>query len=155
MGDGRGQAAGRGGIAAVVRATDVGESTVRRGLEELERRERLERGRVRRAGAGDKPLRETSPGIEEDLEQLLEDSARGDPDSPLRWTSKSAAKLAAGLVAFGHHVSAITVARPLSPRSGHPSDCPWGQAPGVACRRSEMGRDARNVAKGGVRTPAG
>ena len=42
------RAAGRGGIAAVVRATGVGESTLRRGLEELERRERLEQGRVRR-----------------------------------------------------------------------------------------------------------
>ena len=42
------RAAGRGGIAAVVRTTGVGESTLRRGLEELERRERLEQGRVRR-----------------------------------------------------------------------------------------------------------
>ena len=105
------RAAGRGGIAAVVRATGVGESTVRRGLEELERRERLERGRVRRPGAGNKPIRETNPEIERDLAGLLEDSTRGDPDSPLRWTSKSAAKLAGGLVAFGHHVSEITVAR--------------------------------------------
>jgi len=105
--------AGRGGIAAVVRATDVSESTVRRGLEELDRRERLERGRVRRAGAGNKPIRETNPTIEQDLAKLLEDSTRGDPDSPLRWTSKSTTKLAAGLVAFGHHVSALTVQRVL------------------------------------------
>ena len=105
--------AGRGGIAAVVRATDVSESTVRRGLEELDQRERLERGRVRRAGAGNKPIRETNPTIEQDLAKLLEDSTRGDPDSPLRWTSKSTTKLAAGLVAFGHHVSALTVQRVL------------------------------------------
>ena len=105
--------AGRGGIAAVVRATDVSESTVRRGLEELDQRERLERGRVRRAGAGNKPIRETNPTIEQDLAKLLEDSTRGDPDSPLRWTSKSTTKLAGGLVAFGHHVSALTVQRVL------------------------------------------
>jgi len=104
---------GRGGIAAVVRATGVGESTVRRGLEELERRELLEPGRVRRAGAGQKPIRETNPAIEKDLGRLLEDGTRGDPESPLRWTSKSAAKLAVGLVEFGHHVSEITVARVL------------------------------------------
>jgi transposase len=104
---------GRGGIAAVVRATGVGESTVRRGLEELDRREPLERGRVRRAGAGNKPIRETNPAIEKHLGRLLEDGTRGDPESPLRWTSKSAAKLAAGLVEFGHHVSEITVARVL------------------------------------------
>ena len=107
------RAAGRGGIAAVVRAMDVSESTVRRGLEELDQRERLERGRVRRPGAGNKPIRDTNPTIELDLGRLLEDSTRGDPESPLRWTSKSTAKLAAGLVAFGHHVSEVTVQRVL------------------------------------------
>ena len=107
------RAAGRGGIAAVVRATDVSESTVRRGLEELDRRERLERGRVRRPGAGNRSIRETNPTIERDLGMLLEDSTRGDPESPLRWTSKSTAKLAVGLVAFGHHVSEVTVQRVL------------------------------------------
>jgi hypothetical protein len=107
------RAAGRGGIAAVVRATGVSEPTVRRGLEELDAGERLERGRVRRPGAGNQPIRETNPTIERDLGSLLEDSTRGDPDSPLRWTSKSAAKLAAGLVAFGHHVSEVTVQRVL------------------------------------------
>ena len=64
-------------------------------------------------GAGNKPIRETNPTIERDLGKLLEDSTRGDPDSPLRWTSKSTAKLAAGLVAFGHHVSEVTVQRVL------------------------------------------
>ena len=107
------RAAGRGGIAAVVRATDVSESTVRRGLDELDQRECLERGRVRRPGAGNKPIRDTNPTIELDLGRLLEDSTRGDPESPLRWTSKSTAKLAAGLVAFGHHVSEVTVQRVL------------------------------------------
>jgi transposase len=107
------RSAGRGGIAAVVRATGVSESTVRRGVEELDRGERPEGGRVRRPGAGNKPIRETNPTIERDLEKLLEDGTRGDPDSPLRWTSKSTAKLAAGLVAFGHHVSEITVQRVL------------------------------------------
>lgn len=107
------RAAGRGGIAAVVRATGVSEPTVRRGLGELDSGERLERGRVRRRGAGNKPIRETNPTIERDLGKLLEDSTRGDPDSPLRWTSKSAARLAAGLVAFGHHVSEVTVQRVL------------------------------------------
>jgi len=93
------RAAGRGGIAAVVRAAGVSESTAARGLEELG--EPLAGGRVRRPGAGRKPVRETNPGIEQDLEQLLEDGTRGDPDSPLRWTSKSAAKPAQGLVDFG------------------------------------------------------
>ncbi len=104
---------GRGGIAAVVRATGVGESTVRRGLEELDNEDVVEAGRVRRAGAGRKPVRETNPGLERVLDGLLEDGTRGDPCSPLRWTSKSAAKLRDGLGELGQHVSEITVARVL------------------------------------------
>ena len=39
--------------------------------------------------------------------------SRGDPESPLRWTTKSTAKLAAELTAMGHRVSARTVAKLL------------------------------------------
>ncbi len=70
-------------------------------------------GRVRRSGAGNKPLTETHPGIEEALERLVEGGTRGDPQSPLRWTSKSAAKLAEGLRELGHDVAGRTVARLL------------------------------------------
>lgn len=107
------RSAGRGGIAAVVRATGVGESTVRRGLDELEHGAVAEPGRTRRPGAGRKSILETNPKIDQDLERLVEDATRGDPESLLRWTSKSAAKIALGLVEFGHHVSEITVARRL------------------------------------------
>jgi hypothetical protein len=96
---------GRGGIAAVVRATGISESTVTRGLAELDSGEVLRAGRVRRPGAGNKPVTETHPGIEEALERLVEDGTRGDPQSPLRWTSKSAAKLADGLRDLGHDVA--------------------------------------------------
>ncbi|MDQ5833762.1 MAG: ISAzo13 family transposase [Actinomycetota bacterium] len=104
---------GRGGIAAVVRATGISESTVTRGLAELDSGEVLQAGRVRRPGAGNKPVTETHPGIEEALERLVEGGTRGDPQSPLRWTSKSAAKLAEGLRELGHDVAGRTVARLL------------------------------------------
>jgi Rhodopirellula transposase DDE domain len=104
---------GRGGIAAVVRATGISESTVTRGLAELASGEVLAAGRVRRPGAGNKPVTETHPGIEKALERLVEDGTRGDPQSPLRWTSKSAAKLADGLRDLGHDVAGRTVARLL------------------------------------------
>ena len=104
---------GRGGIAAVVRATGISESTVTRGLAELASGEVLQAGRVRRRGAGNKPVTETHPGIEKALEGLVEGGARGDPQSPLRWTSKSAAKLADGLRDLGHDVAGRTVARLL------------------------------------------
>jgi hypothetical protein len=59
---------GRGGIAAVVRATGISESTVLRGLAELESGEVVAPGRVRRPGAGNRPITETDPGIVEDLD---------------------------------------------------------------------------------------
>ncbi|MGH2805186.1 MAG: ISAzo13 family transposase, partial [Thermoleophilaceae bacterium] len=80
---------GRGGIAAVARATGVSESTIRRGLSDLDRGERLEAGRVRRPGGGRRSLRESDPSLVSDLERLVEDDSRGDPELPLRWTSKS------------------------------------------------------------------
>ena len=107
------RSAGQGGIAAVVRATDISESTVRRGLEELERAEELEAGRVRRTGAGRPSVIERDPGLEKDLDRLIDPVTRGDPESALRWTSKSGAKLAAALRQMGHEVVDRTVLRIL------------------------------------------
>jgi transposase len=104
---------GFGGIRAVARATGLHEETIRRGVRELSSGEVLEEGRVRRAGAGSKPISETHPGIEEELERLVAPETRGDPCSPLRWTSKSAAKLARTLAERGFAVSDRTVLRLL------------------------------------------
>jgi Rhodopirellula transposase DDE domain len=104
---------GRGGIAAVVRATGISEGTVRRGLAELDAGEELEADRVRRAGAGRPGILEREPGLSEALDALIDPVTRGDPESPLRWTSKSAAKLAAALTEMGHRVVDRTVLRLL------------------------------------------
>jgi hypothetical protein len=107
------RSAGRGGVAAVVRATDISESTVRRGLAELAGEEELDAGRVRRMGAGRPSALESNPGLEEDLDRLIDPVTRGDPESPLRWTSKSGAKLAEALREMGHEVVDRTVLRLL------------------------------------------
>ena len=104
---------GFGGISAVARATGLHENTIRRGVRELESGETLQEGRVRRPGAGKKPISETHPKIEEELERLVAPETRGDPESALRWTSKSAAKLARGLAGRGYAVSDRTVLRLL------------------------------------------
>ena len=101
---------GRGGTAAVARATGIAESTIRRGRAELSSGERCEPGRVRRPGAGRKPLTEIDPGLLGALERLVDEHARGDPEAPLRWTAKSLRTLAAELRAQGHRVSASSVA---------------------------------------------
>jgi transposase len=104
---------GRGGQAAVIRATGLSHETVRRGMREIEAGETLERGRVRRAGGGRKALIETDPTLLADLERLVADEARGDPESPLRWTAKSVRVLARALRELGHGVSHETVAKCL------------------------------------------
>jgi len=104
---------GRGGIAAVARATGISESTVRRGVRELDAEEQLEPERVRRAGAGRPGILEREPGLAEALDSLIDPVTRGDPESPLRWTSKSGAKLAEALREMGHRVVDRTVLRLL------------------------------------------
>jgi hypothetical protein len=103
---------GHGGIAAVARAAGVSRQTVTDGVDELESgREPL--GRVRRAGGGRKPVTTTDPGLLPALLALVEPDVRGDPMSPLRWTTKSTRNLADTLTAQGHEVGADTVANLL------------------------------------------
>jgi transposase len=104
---------GRGGIAAVARATGISEGTVRRGLAELDAGGELEAERVRRTGAGRTGILEREPGLSNALDALIDPVTRGDPESPLRWTSKSAAKLAQALTEMGHQVVDRTVLRLL------------------------------------------
>jgi Rhodopirellula transposase DDE domain len=109
------RSAGRGGIAAVVRATGISESTVLRGLADLDSDEVPRPGRVRRH-PGRVPILEREQGLAEDLERLVDPVTRGDPESPLRWTAKSGAKLAEALREMGHDVVDRTVLRLLRAR---------------------------------------
>jgi Rhodopirellula transposase DDE domain len=98
-------AAGWGGIAAVCEATGIARSTIGYGLRELrgDAPDSALRG-IRRKGAGRKPLTQTDPTLLSDLEGLVDPATRGDPLSPLKWTSKSLRNLANALCAMGHRV---------------------------------------------------
>ena len=100
---------GHGGIAAVARAAGVSRQTVTNGVDELESGQ-PPLGRVRRPGAGRKPLAQTDPGLRPALLALIEPDERGDPMSPLRWTTKSTRHLADELTTQGHRIGADTVA---------------------------------------------
>ena len=103
------RALGHGGIRAVARAAGMREGTVSRGVAGLEAgAEPL--GRVRRRGGGRKRAAYLDPGLRPALLALVEPDVRGDPVSPLRWTTKSLRVLAAELTRQGHRVSADTVA---------------------------------------------
>jgi DNA-binding phage protein len=106
-------ALGHGGITKVSRATGVSRPTITAGLEELADPSLVDMKRVRRAGGGRKRTVDTDPTLVQDLESLIEPSTRGDPESPLRWTSKSVRKLARELNDMGHPVSHRLVAELL------------------------------------------
>src|SRR5450830_377906 len=103
---------GHGGIKLVARAAGVSPTTVSKGAAELEAGSDL-LNRVRRLGAGRKLQTVTDPGLAAALLGLVEPEERGDPMSPLRWTTKSTRALAEELSGSGHPVSAWTVANLL------------------------------------------
>jgi hypothetical protein len=119
-------ALGRGGVTVVAAATGLARNTIGDGLREL-RAAALARptgpvagavgragepaaGRQRGAGGGRKALTQHDPELVQALEALIEPTTRGDPQSPLRWTTKSTRHLAAELTRQAHPVSAATVA---------------------------------------------
>jgi transposase len=96
---------GRGGISAVSRATGLSRQVISDGIKELQDEERANDGRIRRKGGGRKKTVSKDSSLQEDLERLVEPVTRGDPESPLRWTSKSVRTLATELRKRGHQVS--------------------------------------------------
>jgi transposase/DNA-binding transcriptional regulator YdaS (Cro superfamily) len=105
---------GHGGVRAVAEASGASATTVRRGVAELESGdETLPVGRARRAGGGRKRADAHDRELVAGLLALVEPDERGDPMSPLRWTTKSLRHLAEQLTDQGHPVSAPTVGRLL------------------------------------------
>ena len=99
-----------GNISLVSRAMDISEETIKKGCNELESGEILSDDKIRAPGGGRKKSVEKDPALLSDLETLIEPTSRGDPESPLRWTSKSTRKLAEELIKMGHKVSHSRVA---------------------------------------------
>src|SRR2546428_12477032 len=99
---------GYGGESLVEAATGISRPTIRGGKAELASGEDLG-DRIRRPGAGRPSLEEKQPGLRDALERLVDPLTRGDPESPLRWTTKSKEKLSAALREQGYRMSATRV----------------------------------------------
>ena len=106
------QAIGWGGIGLVARLSGVSRTTVQAGVAEIRAGVQLD-GRVRAVGAGRPPVEDVQLGIESALRDLVSPGTRGDPESPLKWTTKSLSQLVRGLAAKGFGVGRTTVARLL------------------------------------------
>lgn len=109
---------GHGGVTSVARATGLSRTTIHAGMSELKHTESEafgieQHGAVRRPGGGRNLVTENLPTLLDELESLVEPFTRGEPESPLRWTTKSTTKLAQQLQQMGYQVSQRTVCRLL------------------------------------------
>ena len=105
---------GWGGISKVEKLTGMSHSTIKKGMEELEKSEILEPPeRLRVKGGGRKKAEIKDPGIVEDLERIMDENTSGDPMSLLKWSNKSTYKIAEELTKLNHKIDPDTVGRIL------------------------------------------
>jgi hypothetical protein len=109
---------GHGGVRAVAEALGMSAKTVIEGRRELESESEGEQepwtlGRQRRPGGGRKRVTELEPAIVKAIETIVDSATRGDPMSPLKWTSKSLVKVSRELKAQGWLVGPTTVGKIL------------------------------------------
>jgi len=106
---------GHGGIGIVSDISGINRNTITRGKVELEKHNTsedpadessvvIDTTRIRRPGAGRKPITESQPGIEDKLLSLVDEASYGNPMNPLRWTTKSLRHLASALEKEGFKI---------------------------------------------------
>ncbi len=109
---------GWGGISQVSSATGLSRTTIHAGKSLLEEsllvKAKQSEQRIRVSGGGRKLLEEQDAMLLFDLESLIEPMTLGDPESVLKWTSKSVVKLADALNKGGHRISPKSVYNLLS-----------------------------------------
>src|SRR5579872_3955075 len=107
------EALGHGGVTRVTEATGIRHKRIVAGKRDLQEIAGGEDSplltRVRRPGGGRKPVEDQDPKLVQSLEALIEPTTRGDPESPLRWTTKSLRRLSDELAAKGHRVGRTVV----------------------------------------------
>jgi transposase len=104
---------GYGGVTRISRISGVSRVTITQGMYELDEHSGIKVGRCRKCGGGRKPAELKQPGIKEVLQRLLEAHTKGDPTSPLIWTSKSVRALSAALKDKGYSASHVLVSTML------------------------------------------
>lgn len=101
---------GRGGISRLSEIAHMDNDTFTKARRELaEDLQSCPRQRIRRAGAGRKPLTQTDPSLEDDLQQLIRNDIAGDPCSDDQWVRQTLRELQEALHRRGHTISHTTV----------------------------------------------
>lgn len=98
-------AIGHGGIRIVNKATGIAESTISEGKKEINKGETNENKRIRRVGGGRKTLESKDNKLREKVLELADVDSIGDPESPLRWTTKSLRNISWAIEKEGHKAS--------------------------------------------------
>lgn len=101
---------GRGGIKEVSAISGVHRNTISAGIRELQNPlySAFEKAdgfsRIRAKGGGRKPVTVAQPGILDELDRLVDPASYGNPENPLRWTTKSTRHLADELQKLGYKI---------------------------------------------------
>jgi hypothetical protein len=98
---------GYGGIAIVSRATGLSKDTVRKGMDDIIGKS-YPLDSIRREGGGRKGFSKR-PDIMKTIRDLVESSILGDPQSPMRWISKSLRHVQDEMNRLGYGISYVTV----------------------------------------------
>jgi hypothetical protein len=102
---------GRGGVTLLSKLTGITRKTIRRGLDDIKSGDTSER--VRNPGGGRQKLIAKNPDLLKAIKDLLDPVTRGDPESSLRWTSKSLRKIEQSLRLAKHKVTHQTISNIL------------------------------------------
>jgi len=111
---------GWGGISSVSISTGLSRTTVRKGVQELQSLSNLPPDQIRKEGGGRKRSEQRDPSLKSDLLQLVSPDTRGDPQSSLRWSSKSLEKIKVALRSMSNaHNTSVFVIRRLLREEGY------------------------------------
>ena len=115
---------GAGGVRAIAEALQMSPMTILQGKRELQGEPRRPdsggvEGRQRRPGGGRKSAQEKQPSLLPAIERIVDLATRGDPMTPLKWTSKSLSHIVSELSGQGYTISATTVSKLLQEELGY------------------------------------
>jgi hypothetical protein len=96
---------GYGGISKVSRISGISRVTITKGINDIKNNDIISINKSRKKGGGRKKQIEKYPNIWAEILKLIEPYTRGEPESPLLWTSKSLRKLSTELSKNGFKIS--------------------------------------------------